>query len=118
MDIERIGGGSKGRSAGTAYGGLVWAVAVDPKSSDSMVDQTRGALARIDEILAKAGTNKSRILNATVYVSVMEKKGEMDVAWTEWAGDDPQGWAQRACVGTKLAPGHLVEIVVIAARDA
>jgi len=40
------------------------------------------------------------------------------VAWVEWAGDDPQGWAQRACVGTKLAPGHLVEIVVIAAREA
>jgi len=75
-------------------------------------------LARIDEILAKAGTNKSRILNATVYVSVMDKKDEMDVAWVEWAGDDPQGWAQRACVGTKLAPGHLVEIVVIAAREA
>jgi enamine deaminase RidA (YjgF/YER057c/UK114 family) len=118
MDIERISGGAKGRSSGTAYGGLVWAVAVDPKSSPSMVDQTRGALARIDQLLAEAGTDKSRILNATVYVADMDKKGEMDVAWTEWAGDDPQGWAQRACVGVRLAPGHLVEIVVIAARDA
>ena len=117
MKIERIAGGAKGRSSGTAYGNLVWAVAVDPKSSERMIDQTRGTLARIDEILAEAGTDKSRILNATVYVSEMDKKGEMDVAWTEWAGDDPQGWPQRACVGTKLAPGHLVEIVVIAARD-
>ncbi len=116
MTITRIAGGSAGRSSGTAYGDLVWAVAVDPAKSADMASQTRGTLARIDEILAAGGTDKSRILNATVYVSPIERKGEMDAVWTEWVGDDPAGWPQRACIGTDLAPGTQVEIEVVAAR--
>ncbi len=118
MTITRIhgSGSATGRCSGTAYGDLVWAVAVDKDNSADMASQTRGALARIDEVLAEGGTDKSRILNATVYVSAIERKGEMDAVWTEWIGDDPAGWPQRACVGTDLAPGDLVEIVVVAAR--
>jgi enamine deaminase RidA (YjgF/YER057c/UK114 family) len=116
MTITRIPGGSAGRSSGTTYGDLVWAVAVDKDKPADMASQTRGALARIDEILSAAGTDKSRILNATIYVSPIDRKGEMDAVWTEWVGADPAGWPQRACVGTDLAPGTLVEIVVVAAR--
>ncbi len=116
MTITRIAGGSAGRSSGTTYGDHVWAVAVDPAKSDTMAAQTRGTLARIDEVLAAGGTDKSRILTATVYVAVMDQKGEMDAVWTEWVGDDPAGWPQRACIGTNLAPGTLVEIAVLAAR--
>ena len=38
----------------------------------------------------------------------------MDEVWNAWIG--PDNWPQRACVGVQLAPGDLVEIVVVAAR--
>jgi enamine deaminase RidA (YjgF/YER057c/UK114 family) len=116
MTITRIAGGTAGRSSGTAYGDLVWAVAVDPAKVADMAGQTRGALARIDEVLAEGGTDKSRILNVTIYISPIERKDEMNAAWAEWVGSDPANWPQRACIGTELAPGTLVEIVVVAAR--
>ena len=41
-------------------------------------------------------------------------KAEMDAVWCDWMPDD--GWPCRACVGTDLAPGDLVEIKLTAAR--
>jgi enamine deaminase RidA (YjgF/YER057c/UK114 family) len=118
MTITRLPGDIPGRSSGTAYGDLVWAVAVDEDKAADVASQTRGALARIDKTLARIGTDKGRILMATVYLSAFDRKGEMDAVWTEWVGDDPAGWPERACVGTELEPGLLVEIAVVAARGA
>ena len=114
--IERVPGSARGRSQASAWGDLVWAVATGPDKSGSVYDQTLGALALIDDCLAKSGTDKTRIVSATVYVTDIADKGEMDRAWCAWIGDDPAGWPQRACVGGQLAPGDLVEIVVTAAR--
>ena len=115
--IQRAAGGATGRSSGSAYGDLVWAVATCPdKSVKDVEGQTRATLAAIDRHLAALGSGKDRLINATVYVTDIARKAEMDKAWNEWIGPDPANWPQRACIGVALAPGDLVEIVVIAAR--
>ena len=78
--------------------------------------QTRATLEQLDRNLADAGSDKSRLLSATVYLTDIGTKADMDAAWNAWVGPDPDHWPQRACVEAKLAPGTLVEITVIAAR--
>jgi enamine deaminase RidA (YjgF/YER057c/UK114 family) len=76
--------------------------------------QTREILASIDKLLAEAGSDKTKILSALIFVSDMRLCPAMNKAWDAWvpAGNTPA----RATVEAKLAtPQHLVEIKVIAA---
>ena len=114
MSIERFHGASVGRCRAVAHAGLVFAVATAPDDSTDLSDQTAQTLAEIDRHLGDAGTDKTRLLSATVYVTDIEDKAEMDAVWTEWIGP-PENWPQRACVQAGLAGGTLVEIVVVAA---
>jgi len=111
--ITRFPGLTPTRSRAVVHDGLVFTVAVTPHDEPGVYEQTRSLLRRIDESLAMAGTDKSRVLQATVYISDMKQKAEMDRAWSEWVdiGNAPQ----RACVGVALEPPHLVEIAMIAA---
>lgn len=113
-EIIRVPGGAQGRSAGTACNGFAWAVATDLEDSADIHAQTRLALIEIDRVLAELGTDKTRLVNATVYITDIALKAEMDRAWCAWIGDDPAHWPQRACVETGLVSPNLVEIVVIA----
>jgi enamine deaminase RidA (YjgF/YER057c/UK114 family) len=115
LDIQRVSGGAPGRSAGSSYNGFAWAVATSPDDVPDIHDQTVNALAMIDYILGKMDTDKTRLINVTVYLAKMHDKAEMDRAWVAWMGDDPAHWPQRACVESGLAGYNLVEIVVIAA---
>jgi enamine deaminase RidA (YjgF/YER057c/UK114 family) len=113
--ITRFPGLTPTRSRAVAHGGLVFTVAVspDPDPPPSTYVQARQALARIDESLALAGTDKSRILSAIIYIQDMAAKPELNRAWEEWVDrDNPP---MRACLGVTLEPPHLVEIVVTAA---
>jgi len=83
--------------------------------SVGMKEQTREVLATIDGLLAKCGTNKSKLLAATVYISDMAQKSAMNEAWLDWI--DPKNPPTRACVAVELgSPTTLVEIVVTAAK--
>jgi enamine deaminase RidA (YjgF/YER057c/UK114 family) len=76
--------------------------------------QTREVLAAIDALLAAAGTDKTQILAATVYLADIATFSQMNAAWDAWVaqGHTPA----RATVEAKLAtPDYKVEIVVIAA---
>ncbi|MBU2962584.1 RidA family protein [Citreicella sp. C3M06] len=115
MDITRIRGPYTGRNSGTSYNGMGWAVATTQIDTDDVFEQTASTLARLDEILGQMGTDKTRLLSATIYLTDIAQKDAMDRAWTTWIGDDPAHWPQRACVQSGLAAGHLVEIVVLAA---
>lgn len=115
LDIIRAGGKYRGRSAGTKYNGFAWAVATDQTESPGMHEQTRKSLAEIDRVLGELGTDRTRLLNVTVYIHNMQLKDEMDRAWLEWIGDDAAHWPQRACVEARLKGLTQVEIVVIAA---
>ena len=115
MTITRIPGSAPGRSRGTVHNDLVWAVATASDMTPSITEQTRQTLEALEQVLADAGSDKSRILSGTVYLSDMSMKSEMDKVWIEWVGDNPDNWPQRACVGTALGPDTLVEIVLVAA---
>ena len=65
--------------------------------------------------LAEAGSDKSHLLSATIYLSDMSRKEEMNKVWQGWM--DPKNPPARATVGVDLGgPNVLVEIMVIAAR--
>ncbi len=114
MSITRLHGKSRGRCRGVVHSGLVYAVATDTGGATTVATQTAGALATIEQILSEAGSGKSGLLQATVYLRDMATKAEMDAVWCDWVGEK-DNWPQRACVGTDLAGNDLVEIVVTAA---
>ena len=109
-DIERIKGSAAGRCKSVIANGMVWTVATAP--GDSVTEQTRAALTSIEANLIEAGTGKGHIVDATIYLTDMETKTEMDAVWCAWIPDD--GWPCRACVGTSLAGSDQVEIKVTA----
>lgn len=113
--IKRYKGSVQTRSRAVAHAGLVYTVATAKDKSGDLYAQTKDVLDQIDATLAEAGTNKSRILRATVYIIDMNQKSEMDRAWDEWV--DRENPPQRACIGVaSLAGKDLVEIVLDAAQ--
>jgi enamine deaminase RidA (YjgF/YER057c/UK114 family) len=114
-DIKRISPGPR-ISGAVAYGDTVYVagtVAADP--SVGVKGQTEQILKRIDELLAAAGTDKSKILSATVWLSNMGTYDEMNSAWDAWL--DKANPPARATVESRLAtPKYQVEIACIAAR--
>ncbi len=114
-EIQRFHGKNAGRSRASATENLVFAVATAPDTNAGVADQTRQALREIDATLSETGTDKSRILSATIYMVDIETKPDMDAVWCEWIGPR-ENWPQRACVGAELEGDTLVEIVVTAVR--
>jgi enamine deaminase RidA (YjgF/YER057c/UK114 family) len=113
MTIQRWAGSAAGRSRIVKHAGTVWTVATARDKSGTVGAQTADALGVIDANLAEAGTDKSKLLSATVYITDMAHKPAMDAAWRAWI--HPDGWPQRACVAVALEGRDLVEIVVTAA---
>ena len=113
--ITRFPGYTPTRSGAVVHDDLVFTVAVAPDPvAPSMYEQSVKALARLDDNLAKCGTDKSKILSAIVYITDIKRKGEMNRAWDEWV--DTKNPPMRACIGVELEPPHIVEIVVTAAN--
>ena len=97
MEIQRINPREWNCSA-AVFGDLVFlsGTVADDKSRD-MEGQTAEVLKKIDAVLAKAGTNKSRILSATVYMADAGLKDEMNKAWMAWVEfADPHRSRRRA----------------------
>jgi enamine deaminase RidA (YjgF/YER057c/UK114 family) len=113
--ITRFAGLTPTRSRAVATDDLVFTVAVAPDPvPPSVYEQAVKVLARIDESLALCGTDKSKILAATIYLDDVTQKREFNRAWDEWV--DPNNPPMRACVGVDIEPPHLVEILVTAAK--
>jgi enamine deaminase RidA (YjgF/YER057c/UK114 family) len=114
MDIERINP-REWNSSAVAHGNVIYlsGIVADDKSLP-MKGQTEQVLRKIDAVLAAAGTDKSRILSATVYLANIDLKDEMNEAWMAWV--DRKNLPARAAVGVDLTPGTLVEIMVCAAK--
>ena len=84
-------------------------------TGESVAKQTQEVLSIIDTHLAKAGSDKSKLLTATIYLTDMKNFAEMNAVWDGWvsAGNTPA----RATVEAGLAaPQYSVEIMVTAAR--
>lgn len=87
---------------------------VPTDASQDAYHQTQQVLSEIDKFLAKAGTDKSKILIATVYLANMGDYAEMNRAWDEWVAENNA--PPRAAVEARLADANWkVEIVVTAA---
>lgn len=80
----------------------------------SMGDQTRNILGKIAGYLKEAGTDKSRVVSSSIFVTDLSKKNEMDPVWTEFFGDN---LPTRATVGVADLGGALIEVVVTALKD-
>ena len=77
--------------------------------------QTKEVLAKIDDRLAACGSDKSKLLSATIYLTDIKLKPAMNEAWKAWLGDLNR--PTRTCIGgVELEPGVLVEITTTAAR--
>ena len=103
-------------SHATVHGGIVYLCGLTAASAgDDVKSQTAAVLAEMDARLTKFGSDKSRILMCTIYLTDMADKAAMNEVWVDWLGDLER--PARACVGTDLGPGVLVEIVVNAAQN-
>ena len=114
MSIERFHVGKRLSEMvvhnGTIY--LAGQVADDP--SADMPGQIRQVLAQIDRLLGEAGSDKSRVLSATIFLPSMSDFPALNAAWEAWvpAGHCPA----RATVEARLAaPQYKVEIQIVAA---
>lgn len=102
-------------SDATEWNGVVYTAGQVAENLDAgMKAQTADVLRQIDALLAKCGTHKSRILTATVYVTDMALKPEMDEAWMAWV--DQTRPPARATVEARLGANVLVEIMCTAAK--
>ena len=103
-------------SQAVEHGNTVYLAGVVAKGLDKDIKgQTKEILDDIDRLLAKSGSNKSKVLQAHIWVTDIRNRAPLNEVWTAWV--DPKNLPARACVEAKLAdPRALVEIMVIAAK--
>jgi enamine deaminase RidA (YjgF/YER057c/UK114 family) len=95
--------------------GIVYLCGVTPDPVGEVKAQTKQVLERMDALLDRAGTDKSRLLTAQVWLADMRDFADHNHAWNEWVDEDNP--PARACVQAELwRPGMLVEIMATAAR--
>jgi enamine deaminase RidA (YjgF/YER057c/UK114 family) len=116
MTIQRFDAGPR-MSKAVVHGNTVYLaglVADEPKGK-SVTEQTRDILKLIDGYLAQAGTDKSKLLTANIWITDMATFAEMNAVWDAWVS--PGNAPARATVEAKLAtPDYKVEIMVTAAK--
>jgi len=115
MKITRIEAGPRMSQAVVRGDTVYLAGQVAAKPVPSVGKQTRQILSQIDKLLKAAGTDKSKLLSANIWLADIRGFAEMNEAWDAWVakGNPPA----RATVEAKLAgPQYLVEIMVVAAR--
>jgi enamine deaminase RidA (YjgF/YER057c/UK114 family) len=103
-------------SLAVEHGNTVYLAGIVAKNlKNDIKGQTEEVLAAIDRLLAKAGSSKSKLLSATIWVTDIRNRAPMNEVWTQWV--DKKNLPVRACVEAKLAdPAGLVEIMVVAAK--
>jgi enamine deaminase RidA (YjgF/YER057c/UK114 family) len=116
MTIQRFETGPR-MSQAVVHGDTVYLAGIVAKTAagESVTKQTQEILSIIDGHLAKAGSDKSKLLTATIYITDMKNFAEMNAVWDGWvsAGNTPA----RATVQVGLATAQYgVEIMVTAAR--
>lgn len=114
MQIERTDVGET-MSQAVAFGDTVYLAGQVSSDTEGVTAQTQAVLAKIDAWLEQNGTQKTRILSATIHLADMATFSEMNEVWKKWVpvGATPA----RTTVEAKLVnPACLVEITVVAAR--
>ncbi|HVR51515.1 MAG TPA: RidA family protein [Pseudorhodoferax sp.] len=114
MNIQRIQPGARMSAAVVCNGFVFVSGQVADDTTADVAGQTAQILAKIDRILAEAGSSKEKILSANIWLAEAATFNAMNGVWDAWV---PQGHTPaRACVESKLAfPQYTVEIGAIAA---
>ncbi|MEQ8291070.1 MAG: RidA family protein [Roseovarius sp.] len=96
------------------HNGTIYLAGQVGEKGDSVADQTRSCLSKVEKLLAEAGSNTTRILQCTIWLADMADFAEMNEVWDAWI---PEGHAPaRACGEAKLAHPELkVEFLITAA---
>jgi enamine deaminase RidA (YjgF/YER057c/UK114 family) len=116
MKIERKEVGAR-MSQIVIHGDTVYlaGIVAHANKGKSTTEQTREILATIDNYLAQAGSDKSKLLKANIWITDMADFAEMNAVWDAWVA--PGQTPARACVEAKLAsPDYKLEIMVVAAK--
>jgi len=113
MSIQRIEVGPR-MSQAVIHGDTIY-LAGQVAEGATVAAQTKAILANIDRLLAEAGSDKTRILQAIIWMADMADFAEMNQEWDAWV---PQGHTPARATGeAKLAtPDFKVEIIVTAAK--
>lgn len=113
MTITRIESGAR-MSEAVIHGGKVYLSGFVAENGVTVAEQTRDILSQIDETLARAGTDKTKLLKTNIWLTDIATISEMNAVWDAWvvAGSTPV----RATVEAKLAdPKWKIEIMIEAA---
>jgi enamine deaminase RidA (YjgF/YER057c/UK114 family) len=112
-EITRIAPGPR-MSEAVVHGNTVYLAGQVGNPGGSVTQQTKDALAEVDRILALAGSDKTRILSAQIWLADIASFAEMNAVWDAWV---PQGHTPARATGESrlAAPDYLVEVIVIAA---
>ena len=113
--LESLGVGPR-MSRAVIHGNTVYTAGqvADDISAD-VTEQTRQVISKLETLLLEAGTDKTNILSATIWLSDINTFAEMNAVWDAWVPSEMP--PARACVEAKLvAPGYKVEIALIAAK--
>ena len=114
MSIKRLHVGPR-MSQVVIHGDTVYTAGIvaDDTNTD-VAGQTGQILDKIDRYLAEAGSNKSKILTATIWLTDIKDFNDVNTVWDAWVSKDNP--PTRACVESKLAaPQYKIEIRVVAA---
>jgi enamine deaminase RidA (YjgF/YER057c/UK114 family) len=113
-DIKRLECGTR-MSQAVIFNKLIWLAGQVGDPGTSVTAQTQSILAQIDKLLADAGSDKTRILSAQIWMADMADFAEMNAVWDAWV---PQGHCPARATGeAKLAtPDYKVEIIITAAQ--
>ena len=115
MALKRIGAGNR-MSDAVIHGDKIYlsGYIAETTVGKSVKKQTQDILGQIDETLKQAGTDKTRIIKANIWLTDIATWAEMNEAWDAWVV--PSQAPARATVEARLAgPGLDVEIMVEAA---
>ena len=115
MTVKRINPGPR-MSGVVVHNGVAYLAGQVPSSTQGDIgEQTADVLRTIDKLLAEAGTSKSNLLRAQIFLTSMSDFAGMNKVWDAWV--DPKNTPARATVEAKLAsPQYNVEIMVVAAK--
>ena len=116
MTIQRIEPGSR-MSGAVVHGNTVYLAGQVARNAagKSVTEQTKDIVSIIDGLLAQAGTDKSKLLSANIWLADISTFNEMNAVWDAWVS--PGNTPARATVEAKLAaPQYTVEIMVTAAK--
>ncbi len=114
MSLQRFGTTTR-YSDVVVHNGTLYTVEVPTSTATGIETQTHEVLAGIDRLLAQAGSDKSRLLMATIYLADIADLAGMNAVWDAWV---PSGTAPcRACVqvATLARSGWRIEIALTAA---